>query len=590
MSVILTRVEALRAAMNKVNVEAYIIPSSDPHQSEYVAEKWLSREWISNFNGSAGTALVTEDHAGLWTDSRYFLQAETQLAETPFELHKMENQFSESYTQWLCKHLKPGDTVGVDGFTFSISQIKHFESKLKEQGITLKTDLDLIAEVWTDDRPALPKSPIFEHESPYVDLSTANKIGAIMAESKTDYVLLSALDDIVWTLNMRGHDVDFNPVFYAYLLLSADQSVLCIDEDKVSAEIAEKLLVNGVVTKSYDAVHSLLHSISSDHTVSVDPSICSHSLAQSIGGKQAHQVSAARSLKAIKTDKEIAHIRHAMLKDAAAMTKAWMWLEEQVPSDDVTEYDFAMKLAECRAEQEAYYGESFPAIIGYRGNGAIIHYRPMPDTAATIKASGVLLCDSGGQYYDGTTDITRTVAMGDDVSDDAKQAYTAVLKGMIALDVMKFPEGTLGGQLDAFARQFLWNQGLNYLHGTGHGVGYFLNVHEPPQGFAAGPSTRSNSELKPGMITSNEPGYYKQDSFGIRLENCIVTKQSDYEGFLEHESLTLFPIDTAMMIREQMTTAEIDWLNTYHQTVLDKVSPLLQANEVEWLTKKCASL
>ena len=589
MTNITKRVQSLRAKMEKYNIVAYIIPSSDPHQSEYVAERWLSRTWISNFTGSAGTALVAMDHAGLWTDTRYFLQAETELAHTPFELHKMENQFSESYTQWLCNNLKAGDTVGIDGYNFSINQVESIEKALQKKGILLKANVDFISQVWEDDRPALPKDPIFIHESDYLDLSIQDKIAQLKENTTANYTLLSALDDIAWALNLRGSDVDFNPVFIAYLLVG-DETTLYIDQSKLSTEVKGYLKKANVTTKEYSDIIKTLGKLGNETSLSVDPSICSYSLAQHIVGPIVRETSQARLLKAVKTDKEVRHIRQAMVKDAVALTHAFIWLEENVATTQITEYDFAMKLAQQRSEQKAYYGESFPAIIGYRGNGAIIHYRPHPETAATLSPSGVLLADSGGQYQDGTTDITRTIAMGDDVSDEAKYAFTLVLKGMIALDSAKFPEGTLGGQLDILARQHLWSAGLNYGHGTGHGVGYFLNVHEPPQGFTAGPSTRSNSVMKVGMITSNEPGYYKADAYGIRIENLIVTLKDKADGFLRHESVTLFPIDRKMMQLDLLTQDERDWLDTYHARVFAEVSPYLDSKQKDWLEKQCAAL
>ena len=589
MTNITQRVQSLRAKMEKYDIKAYIIPSSDPHQSEYVADRWLSRTWISNFTGSAGTALVAMDHAGLWTDTRYFLQAETELAHTPFELHKMINQFSESYTQWLCNNLKAGDTVGIDGYNFSINQVESIEKALNKKGIHLKANVDFISQIWEEDRPALPKDPVFIHDNEYLDVKITEKIAQLKENSNADYTLLSALDDIAWVLNLRGSDVDFNPVFIAYLLIG-DETTLYIDQSKLSSQVKSYLTEANVKTQEYTDIIRTLAKLGKETTLSVDPTICSYSLAQHITGPIVRETSQARLLKAVKTDKEVRHIRQAMVKDAIALTHAFIWLEENVAETKITEYDFAMKLAEHRAEQKAYYGESFPAIIGYKGNGAIIHYRPHPDSAATLKPSGVLLADSGGQYQDGTTDITRTIAMGDDVSGEAKKAFTLVLKGMIALDSAKFPEGTLGGQLDILARQHLWSAGLNYGHGTGHGVGYFLNVHEPPQGFTAGPSTRSNSMMKPGMITSNEPGFYKADAFGIRIENLIVTLNDEVEGFLKHESVTLFPIDRKMMQLDLLTQDETDWLNTYHARVFVEVSPYLDSKEKKWLENQCAPL
>ena len=589
MTNITQRVESLRAKMEKYNIKAYIIPSSDPHQSEYAADRWLSRAWISNFTGSAGTAMVALDHAGLWTDVRYFLQANRELADTPFELHKMENQASESYTQWLCNNLNEGDIVGIDGYNFSINQVSSLEKALNKKGIILKANVDFISQIWEDDRPPLPKAPIFIHDSNYLDVSIQDKLSQVKQNTEADYTLLSALDDIAWTLNLRGSDVDFNPVFIAYLLIG-DETTLYVDQSKLPTQVKTYLADANVKTQEYTDIIKTLAKLGNATSISVDPSICSHSLANHITGSIVQETSQARLLKAIKTDKEVRHIRQAMIKDAVALTKGFMWLEQTVASGKVSEYDFAMKLAEYRSQQKAYYGESFPAIIGYNGNGAYMHYRPHPETSAILAPSGVLLADSGGQYQDGTTDITRTIAMGDDVSDETKKAFTLVLKGMIALDVAKFPVGTYGGQLDTFARQHLWSAGLNYGHGTGHGVGYFMNVHEPPQGFTAGPSSRANTIMKPGMITSNEPGYYKENEYGIRIENIVVTLKGDHDGYLKHESVTLFPIDRKMMQLDLLTQGEIDWLNHYHQRTYDEVSPYLDPTEQKWLKKQCSKL
>ena len=588
MSQITERVTRLRAKMQSYNISAYIIPSSDPHQSEYAATRWLSRQWISNFTGSAGTAMVAFQHAGLWTDTRYFLQAEQELADTPFELHRMENQFSVGYIQWLCENLNEGDTVAVDGYNFSINQVAKLEKAFAKKGIKLKANVDFISQIWDKDRPSLPTEEIFVHPEEFTDLTASDKLAQLKEATSADYTLYSALDDIGWALNLRGSDVDFNPVFIGYLLVG-EETTLYVDQSKLTKQVKAYLSDANVITKDYVDVIKTLSSMAESTTVSVDPDICSHSLAQHINGKIIHEKSQARHIKACKTEKEVRHIRQSMVKDAVAITKAFMWLESNVDSQEITEYDFAMKLAEHRSQQKAYYGESFPAIIGYRGNGAIIHYRPHPDSAATLKSSGVLLADSGGQYYDGTTDITRTIALGE-VSDEARHAFTMVLKGMIALEVSKFPVGTIGGQLDSFARQHLWNAGLNYGHGTGHGVGYFMNVHEPPQGFTAGASSRSATTMKPGMITSNEPGFYKADAYGIRIENLIVCLEDDNPGFLRHESVTLFPIDRKMMQIDLLSQLEIDWLNEYHQRVYDEVSPFLDKEEKEWMSNQCKAI
>lgn len=580
----------LREGMKAASIDGYIVPSSDPHQSEYVADHWASRAWISGFTGSAGTAIVTHNHAGVWTDVRYFLQAETELSSSSFELHKM-NQFAPSYIQWVADNLPENSTVGIDGYNFSISQANSMRKILAKKNIKLDVNKDFIADIWTD-RPKLPTSPIFIHDKAFQGDSMGSRIEKIQATlADKEHLLVTTLDDIAWLLHLRGHDVNCNPVAIAYVIVHKHAVDLYIDISKIDDKTKAEYQSNHVNIKPYHQIKSDLSEIPINETIILDPSICSEALNALIFAKIKHEKSIIRSYKAIKNTKEVDHIREAMIKDGVALTKAFKWLEEHVSSNDINEYALLEVLAKYRSEQSHYYGESFGAIVGYKGNGAIIHYAPPETGSSTIKPSGVLLCDSGGQYYDGTTDITRTFAMGDDVSQDAKLAYTLVLKGMIALDNAVFPEGTSGGQLDTLARQFLWEHGLNYGHGTGHGVGYFLNVHEPPQGFAPGlSSARAATVHKAGMITSNEPGFYKAGEYGIRIENVIVTKKHQKEGYLCHESLTVYPIDTKMMLIDKLTTQEIKWINDYHEKCYDLISPRLSEEESVWLKSKCVAI
>ncbi len=583
------RLQALRAKMKQEGVAAYIMPLSDPHQSEYPATYWKSLAYISGFTGSAGTVMVSQDHAGLWTDSRYFIQGEQELEGSSFELHKMNVQHHPGYIEWLQSNLKKGDIVIADGPMISLAQKDKWSKKLSEAGIKLKTTADFIDSTW-ENRPQLPDTAIFEHEISYAGQSRAEKLAEVrkgMAEKEADYHLVTTLDDIAWILNLRGSDVECNPVFVSFLLIAKDKTQLFINEAKVPSALKEKLLKDGITIQAYNDISSYLSKLQQSDRVLINNGSINVQLhealsdATTINGKII-----SRHLKAIKNTTEIDHFRRVHVKDAVALTHAFYWLEQTVKERTVTEYEFAAKIGECRSQQQGYFGESFSAIVGYKGNGAIIHYRPALETAAEITYDGILLVDSGGQYIDGTTDITRTITFSPPPAEQ-KNAYTRVLKGHIALAKAVFPEGTTGGQLDTLARHSLWEDGLNYGHGTGHGVGFFLNVHEPPQGFAPGATGRATSSQKPGMVTSNEPGHYVTDKYGIRIENLILTKQSKTEGFLEFETITYFPIDTQLIDFSLLTKGEVDWLNAYHEEVKTKVCPQLDGVYKAWMEEKC---
>jgi len=583
------RLEKLRNKMKEAGIDAYIIPSSDPHKSEYVAERWKSREWISGFSGSAGLVIVTQNHAGLWTDSRYFLQAIDELQDSGVELHKVFNQFVPQHYTWLSKNLKAGDTLGFDGKTLTVSEVKRCKSLLKD--INLKYDLDLIEEVW-DSRPKIPTNKIFLHKEKYCGLSSKKKLEKLrsgMSKAGLDQFVISTLDDIAWLYNIRCNDVEYNPVAIAYSIVSQDAAILFINQEKISEEINQRLVQNGIEIREYDTINHYLQNLKQEIVVGYDPNKLSQTLFDQMTASKKASRNFTTELKAVKNETEIKNFRTAMEKDGVALTKTFMWLEEHISEEQITEYDLSEKLAFYRAEQEDYFGESFAAIVGYRSNGAVIHYKPSKEKSKEIKNEGVLLVDSGAQYFDGTTDITRTFCF-DEPQQEVKTAYTAVLKGHIALDAAVYPQGTIGGQLDILARKALWDKGLNYLHGTGHGVGFFLNVHEDPQGFTAGSSPRANTVLVEGMITSNEPGYYKDNAFGIRIENLILTKNHEKEGFYEHETLTLFPIETNMIDETQMNHSEKSWLNRYHQEVYERLSPRLNEKEQSWLKEKCKPL
>jgi Xaa-Pro aminopeptidase len=596
MTDIKNRITHLRAAMKAAQIDAYIIPSSDPHQGEYVAEHWQSRAWISGFSGSAGTVVVTEKHLGLWTDSRYYLQAPEELKAADGHLHKMDGSRESWFINWLIDQLPNGATLGCDGRLFTEANIRKIERRLDGNDLTLKSNVDLISEVWSD-RPELSLTAIEDFPVKYAGESREQKLMRIqqkLREENVDGLWMSGLDDIAWTLNLRGQDVPLNPLFYSYLLITADRHYLFIDEEKVSPEIAEDIAAANVELRPYADAFSELKAHSARLRLWVDPNTASRAIFEALSDNDhLEKAGPVRGMKAIKNETEITNIRHAMVKDGVALVRAFRWLEEQLRQRPVKETEVAEKLAHFRSQQALYRGESFDAIVGYRGNGAIVHYHATAEKQSLIRNEGVLLVDSGGQYLDGTTDITRTFALGE-VSEEVKENYTRVLKGHIARAQAVFPEGTRGVQLDVLARQYLWQEGLNYGHGTGHGVGFFLNVHEPPQGFVPNLSERGTTPLREGMFSSNEPGYYKAHEYGIRIENLIlaVQKGSDHESedFLCFEDLTLYPISKELIDIHMLNDSEKKWLNTYHERVFQALSPQLTEAERDWLNPQCAPI
>ena len=586
------RIAALRTQLKIHNIDAYLVPSNDPHQSEYVADYWKSRQWVSGFSGSAGIAVVTADHAGLWTDSRYFLQAEQELAASEFTLHKQVVPHAPEHITWLSENLSPGCVLGIDGSLFSVRQFQWLERKLTAKGINIETDCDLITSIWKD-RPALPLEKAFEHELGYVGesrLEKLNRVRNVMADKGAKYYLVTTLDDIAWVLNIRSADVEYNPVCISYLLIGEQECYFFADEDKIPSNLFENLMKDMVRLEPYLALKKRLAHLAGQKIL-IDPTSTSIDLYDRF--EMADIVlgdNLIRPLKAIKNETEITHIREAMRKDGVALTKLYRWLEDALHKQDVSEVDVANQLDYFRRKQGDYHGESFGAIVGYNGNGAIVHYRAQKDTCAQLRPEGILLLDSGGQYIHGTTDITRTVALGP-VTDAQKRHFTLVLKGHIALDRAKFPAGTTGVQLDTLARMYLWQDGLDYGHGTGHGVGFFLNVHEPPQGFAASPTTgRGNTPFEPGMFTSNEPGFYLTGAYGIRTENlilCVETEETAFGKFYAFETITLFPIDLRLIEANLLSAEEKQWINRYHEKVFAELAPRLTQEEQDWMEKKC---
>ncbi len=588
------RIHALRAAMRKHNLDAYVIPSSDAHQSEYVTDHWKSREWISGFTGSAGIVIITPQHAGLWTDSRYFLQAETELANSEMVLHKQGVPHAPEHNGWMRDHLPKGGKIGLDGQLFSVSQIAYMQKVVNGNDLAIITDLDLIKEVWAD-RPQLPDNQIFEHKVKFTGKNRTAKLTAIRKSMKTQgvaYHLVTTLDDVAWTFNIRCDDIDFNPLAIAYSVIGLEEAWLFINPTKVPKKLGEKFKSENITVYSYNYIGKFLLTLPKTEQILINPatlSVCLSDLLTSGQIKKGATIST--YLKAIKNSTEIKHIRTVMARDGVALMRLYLWLTEVLKKDTVSEFEVAEKLASFRKAQGLYHGESFAAIVGYKGNGAIVHYRPMPNTSAQIKGEGILLLDSGGQYEDGTTDITRTFALGKPTVEQ-KRNFTLVLKGHIAIASMIFPKGTKGVQLDAFARHALWQHRLNYGHGTGHGVGFFLNVHEPPQGFATSVA-RGNTPFAPGMVTSNEPGFYKEGEYGIRIENlvlCVEDEKNEFGQFYKFEDLTLFPIDKQLIIKDLLSKREIDWLNNYHQKVWEGLAPLVDKNELKWLKTACSGI
>ncbi|NCC11239.1 MAG: aminopeptidase P family protein [Bacteroidia bacterium] len=591
-SSITQRIEKLRTFIQENQIQAFIIPSTDPHLSEYVAPHWKSREFITGFNGSAGTAVVTLKEAGLWTDSRYFLQATEQLDGTGITLYKEMLPETPDRVSFLATTLNAGDCIGIDGKLFSVHQVELLQKELEAHQLNLNILEDPMTTVW-ENRPSLPTEPAFLYDIAYAGKSCSDKVALIRSELKknqTEALLLSSLDEIAWTLNIRGCDVHCNPVVISYLLIDQESVVWFVADSKINAEIEAALREQNVSIYSYEKVEAYLKGYKG-RTISIDPHKTNYAIYSAIPPTcQIHfDSSPVTLLKSIRNETEIKGIYSAMKKDGIALVRFLKWLEERIPSEEESELSIDRKLHAFRAEQPFYIGESFDTIAGYKEHAAIVHYSATESTNATLKESGFLLLDSGAQYLDGTTDITRTIALGE-LTQEEKEDYTLVLKGHIALAMAKFPLGTRGAQLDVLARMPLWQKGLNYLHGTGHGVGHFLNVHEGPQ------SIRMNENpvvLQPGMVTSNEPGVYKAGSHGIRIENLILTcaaGEGMFGPYLQFETLTLCPICKKGILKERLTEEELHWLNNYHQTVYTQLSPSLTTEEKAWLSHATSAI
>ena len=593
-TIIQQRISALREAMKHYNMGAYIIPSSDPHLSEYPADCWKSRQWISGFTGSAGTVVITADKAGLWTDSRYFLQAAKELEGSGIELYKMGLPETPGLPAFILRNLQENETVGLDGQTYSVADAEELNLVLKKKKITLDVSRDLIHEIWID-RPAIPGGMLFELPVEYSGKSTSDKLEAIntkLHEAGADGLVLCALDEIAWTFNIRGNDVEYNPVVVSYAFISEEETVLFILPGKITHEMSKNLQAEGVTLADYSKITSYLAKLKDKTRLYIDPKKTNFALYNALpfSCEVIEGVSPVAMLKSIKNEKEIDGFSNAMVRDGVALTRFFIWMEKSLSAGKtLTEISISEKLAEFRNKQALYVSESFETIAGYKGHGAIVHYGATPESNATLAQEGLLLIDSGAQYFDGTTDITRTIALGEPTEAMMKD-FTRVLKGHISLAKCKFPQGTRGSQLDILARKALWDNGINYMHGTGHGIGHFLNVHEGPQSIRM---EENPVALQPGMVISNEPGVYRTDEYGIRIENLILVREdseTEFGKFYSFETLTLCPIDRKLIITSQLSARERAWLNKYHQRVYEKLSPFLFEEEKEWLKNKTAEL
>lgn len=581
------RLARLRELMKREHLSAFIFPSTDAHQSEYVADHWRGREWISGFNGSAGTAVVTMKSAALWTDSRYFLAAEEQLEDTEYQLMRLKMEGTPTIAEWLGKELQDVQSpeVGLDGMVNSYNYVKDLSYSLRKLGgITLRTNLDPLEQIW-ENRPSLPANPVEIQPLEYAGETLASKVVRIrksLRELHADGMLVSALDDIAWTLNLRGTDVHCNPVFVSYLLIESDKVSLFVDDNKLSPEVKQYLQDNQVSLYNYNKVEKCLESYS-EYNILLDGDETSYYLWKTV---KCQEIVAAASpipaMKAVKNEAEIEGYRSAMLKDGVAMVKFLKWLKPAVEAGGQTEISIDEKLTSLRAEQKQFRDISFDTIAGYAQHGAIVHYEATPETDVVLKPEGLILIDSGAQYQDGTTDITRTIALGA-VSEEMKHIYTLVLKAHIQLELVKFPDGASGTQLDAVGRECMWREGYNFLHGTGHGVGSYLCVHEGPHQIRM---EWMPTPLRAGMTLTDEPGLYLAGKFGVRIENTVLISDymsTEFGKFLQIEPLTLCPIDTTPIDADMLLPEEIDWLNAYHHSVYEKLSPFLDEEEKIWL-------
>lgn len=596
MSVIRSRLEQFRSQMRHHQIDAYVVFSSDPHISEYLPAHYQGRAWLSGFDGSAGSLVITHDFAGLWTDSRYWVQAEADLAQSPFTLMRWGDGKTPDMIDWVGQHLSANQCVAMDGQVVSLASFGAWQHMAQQQQLCLRSDMDLLDLVWLD-RPALPKAPVFLHQAPFNQRSLLDNIASIrhhLDEHEASHHLLSSLDDIAWVLGLRGSDVDYNPVFLAHLLISRAQAVLFIDCAKLPAEVAHYLYQHDIKVQPYDQVNSTLRTLAKDSVLLInDQTVTAGTLTGYLGHLRTCAPNPSTLLKACKSEVEIEHIRQTMAYDGAALCEFFAWFEQTIDQRAITELEVDQQITAARACQPHFISPSFGTIAAFGPNAAMPHYQATEKAYALIQGNGLLLIDSGGQYLGGTTDITRVVAVGTP-SAEQKRDFTLVLKGMIALSKAVFAKGITGQQLDVIARMPLWQAGVDFGHGTGHGVGYFLNVHEGPQSISW--RTRPGSQpqpILPGMITSNEPGLYRAGQWGIRIENLIVCQPHLANEFAElyaFETLTLCPIDTRCIDATLLDNTEVEWLNQYHQKVYQRLSPLVQAEPLAWLEQRTQPL
>lgn len=592
MNEIRNRLKALRLEMLKRDLDAWYISGTDPHTSEYLPDRWQTRAFISGFAGSYGIVVVTQEEAGLWTDSRYFLQAEEQLKGSGIRMYKLRVPDAVSPEEWLAKKLVAGSKVGFDPQTLTVAGYRSLNNSLKKKGIDLVQTPDLFEKIW-EDRPGIPKDEIFELDTKYAGLSRKEKrekIAIKLKEFGVDFQVVTALDELAWVFNLRGSDIAYNPVFNGYGIIGKNESVLFADRTKIPVKLRVQLEKERVEVFDYSEFWQWLKSIK-NRNVLIDPISANFAVWETIQADNMlkEETSVVSMLKAQKNETELEGFREAMKKDGAALLEVLFWLKNSLGKEEITEYSVVQKLKECRQKQTGFQGESFASIVGYKEHGAIVHLNVGEDNALALKREGILLFDSGGQYLQGTTDITRTVALGK-VTPQQKTDFTLVLKGMIALTMAKFPEGTKGVNLDMLARKALWKNGLNYGHGTGHGVGHFLNVHEGPMSIR---QEFNPVPIKPGMVMSNEPGLYREGEYGIRTENmivCVEKEKTAYGQFLGFDTLTLFPIDITLIDKSLLNNNEIDWLNSYHKKVRKELNPFLSSEFQAFLEELTQSI
>ena len=587
MSVIQQRVSALRAEMQNLDLDVWFISGTDPHHNEYLPSKWKTREYISGFKGSYGTVVITRTKSGLWTDTRYFIQAEEQLKGTGIAMHKLRVPDAISPETWLSEELKSGSRVGIDAQTISVSGYRNIQGTLAKKGIELVNTPDLFDVIW-EKRPQIPTHKIFELETVFAGYSRAEKqvqISEKLKQANTDFLVVSMLDELAWLHNLRGSDISYNPVFVGFGLVGKNDNYLFVNLSKIPPHLQEVLEKDGVCIQDYDSFYDFL-AVIKDKRIMLDPLTANFSIFNSLS--ENNEINEATSpvshLKAIKNNTELKGFREAMKKDGVALVEFLFWLKSSIGKTKITEYDIGRKLAEFRSKQNNFMGESFPPIVGYKSHGAIVHLNVGPDDAFPVENEGILLFDSGGQYLDGTTDITRTIAVGP-VTEQQKTDFTLVLKGMISLTLAEFPLGTKGCHLDILARKPLWENGMNYGHGTGHGVGHFLNVHEGPMAIR---QEFNEHRIEPGMVMSNEPAFYREGQYGIRIENmmvCVEKQSTDFGRFLGFETLTVCPIDTTLIKPDLLNKCEKNWINEYHRWVNVLLKPLLNSELHNFLNK-----